>query len=343
VADHCGTAHTEFEVDADAWTLLPKLVWEFGQPLGDPACIPTYLVAERARRHVTVALTGDGGDESFAGYSQHQGRYLGSLLQRVVPAGALDRLLRASTGTLEKGGDTRHASAVRFLRYAHADPIVNWGAADHWSAHYLARLWSPRYRGVDERSGLLGYAMAAEQEFDGASPLDRALHHDLNVLLPFCYNVKVDVATMMSSLEARCPFLDHEVVEWAARLPAMVKMRPWSKKALLKRVAARWLPSDVIYRRKHGFTLPVDAWFRGTWARGARDIIFSTQARDRGYFDFDYLHRLWGAHAGGSANHGMRFWSLLWLELWHRMFVDRTMSQFAEDETVTPIIATIRG
>ena len=85
VADHCGTNHTEFEVTPDAWELLPKLVWEFGQPFGDPACIPAYYVAEHARRHVTVALTGDGGDEAFAGYKQHQGRYLGSLLKPAIP------------------------------------------------------------------------------------------------------------------------------------------------------------------------------------------------------------------------------------------------------------------
>jgi asparagine synthase (glutamine-hydrolysing) len=336
VAAHCHTAHTEFEVTADAWRLLPRLVWEFGQPFADAACLPTYYVAERARRYVTVALTGDGGDESFAGYSQHQGRYLGAFLRRGVPTAAVEQLLCGSTSLMNSGGGTRRVSAARFLRYVHADPLVNWGGADHWALHHLPRLWSARYRDLTERPILLDYALQVEAEFDGSSALDRALHHDLRVLLPFCYNVKLDVATMMSSLEARSPFQDREVVEWAARLLPEVKMRPWERKALLKRVAARWLPPDVIYRPKHGFSLPIDAWFRGPWAAAAHDVIFSDQARDRGYFNYEYLELLWAAHAAGAASHGTRFWSLLWLEMWHRMFIDRTMSAPRQEHTLAP-------
>jgi asparagine synthase (glutamine-hydrolysing) len=322
VAKHCGAAHTEFEVNADAWDLLPRLVWEFGQPFADAACIPTYYVAERARQDVTVALTGDGGDESFAGYSQHQGRYLGSLLQQVLPATWIDRALNSSTGSLDAGRQTRLDSAARFMRYAHPDPLVNWGGVSHWALHHLPHMWSANYRGLADRDVLLGYGLEADATFDGTSALDRALHHDLNMLLPFSYNVKVDVATMMSSLEARCPFQDREVVEWAARLPAEVKAHPWERKALLKRVATRWLPREVVYRPKHGFSIPMDEWLRGPWAAAARKLIFSEQARSRGYFNYDYLERLWSAHVGGIANHGVRFWSLLWLEVWFRVFID---------------------
>jgi asparagine synthase (glutamine-hydrolysing) len=131
---------------------------------------------------------------------------------------------------------------------------------------------------------------------------------------------------MMNGLEARCPFQDREVVELAATLPPEVKVRGWEKKALLKQVAARWLPPEVVYRPKHGFSLPVDAWFRGEWAIAAYDVIFSESARSRGYFDYGYLEQLWSQHMSGVASHGGRFWALLWLELWHRLFVDRTMS-----------------
>jgi asparagine synthase (glutamine-hydrolysing) len=131
---------------------------------------------------------------------------------------------------------------------------------------------------------------------------------------------------MMSSLEARSPFMDRDVVEWAARVPSHVKMRGREKKALLKEIAARSLPRDVIYRPKHGFSLPVDDWFRGSWAAAAHDIIFSDQSRDRGYFDYEYIESLWNAHRHGTANHGVRFWSLLWLEMWLQMFVDRQVA-----------------
>ncbi len=324
VAEHCRTAHTEFEVTADAWNLLPRLVWEFGQPFGDEACIPTYYVAKSARQYVTVALTGDGGDESFAGYSQHLGRYLGAAVGRVVPQGLLDRWRRGNTALFDAGDRGWRASAARFLRYAQDDPLVNWAGATTWSLHHIPALWSAAHRGLADRDVLLGYALETAADFDGDSALDRALHHDLTVLLPFGYNPKVDVATMMSSLEARCPFQDREVVEWAATVPASAKLRPWEAKSLLKKVAARRLPREVVYRPKHGFSIPHDAWFRGAWAAPARAIIFSDQARSRGFFDFEYLDRLWQAHAAGVGRHGTRFWLLLWLELWFRTFVDRS-------------------
>jgi asparagine synthase (glutamine-hydrolysing) len=227
---------------------------------------------------------------------------------------------------MDDGGATTRASVARSLRYLHTDPLVRWAAVDLWALHHLPRLFSARYRDLRSRDTLLGEATAVDADFDGADALDRALHHDINWLLPFCYNVKLDVGTMINGLEARSPFMDREVVEWAARVPSRVKMRPWQKKALLKRVAARSLPREVIYRPKHGFSVPMDGWFRGSWAAAAHDIIFSKQARDREYFDYKYLDRLWTEHHNRTANHGVRFWSLLWLEVWHQVFLDRTMA-----------------
>jgi asparagine synthase (glutamine-hydrolysing) len=325
VAAHCGTDHTEFEVQPDAWGLLPQMVWEFGQPFGDDACVPTYYVARCAREHVTVALTGDGGDESFAGYTQHQGRMLGAAVQRVLGDAVVGRLVAATAGRRDAGGHGWQDAAARFLRYAAADPLVRFGGSATWALHHLPALWAPAHRGLADPDLLLAYALECERDFDGTSALDRALHHDLTVLLPFGFNVKVDVAAMMSSLEARCPFQDREVVEWAARVPPFMKARPWEKKHLLKRVAARHVPRDVLFRPKHGFTVPTDEWFRGPWADAAHAILFSAQARDRGWFDYGYLERAWAAHRAGAERHGIRFWCLLWLELWSRMFVDRTL------------------
>lgn len=330
IATHLGTDHVEFEVRPDAWALLPRLVWHFGQPFGDAACIPTFYVAEAARRHVTVALTGDGGDESFAGYSHHQGRWLGALLAMGVPQRVIGGLLRAGAPLIDSGSASRLASAARFLRYAHRDPLVSHGSTQSFALHHLERLWSPRLRGLADRELLLAPALAAAEGFDGEHPLDAALHHDLHFLLPFAFNVKLDVATMMSSLEARSPFQDREVVEWAARIPASTKARPWARKHLLKRVAARRLPRELVYRKKHGFTLPMDAWFRGPWAERARAVVFSDRARARGWFDYAYLERLWDEHRAGRARHGHRFWLLLWLEVWARIFLD----QAQPDDTV---------
>jgi asparagine synthase (glutamine-hydrolysing) len=171
-------------------------------------------------------------------------------------------------------------------------------------------------------------------EFDGQSDLDRALHYDLNMLLPFCYNVKVDVTSMMSSLEVRCPFQDREVVEWAARIDPALKMRLWESKYLLKRAAVRRLPRDVIYRPKHGFSIPLDDWMRGSWAPAAHEIVLGREARRRGLFNYDYIEQLWAEHQAGVARHGTRFWLLLWLELWHRLFIDRSLTP--SDELPSP-------
>lgn len=330
VARHCGTKHTEFQVTADAWSLLPRLVWEFGQPFGDSAAIPTYYVAKCAREHVTVALTGDGGDESFAGYSHHQARHLAGMLGPWIPAALQNRWLSKATGLWDSEGRARFTSAARFLRYLHPDPMISMAPVTSWALHHLERIWAPEYRHLAERDVLQGYSDSVSRDFDGTGELDRALHHDLLMLLPFCYNVKLDVATMMNSLEARCPLQDREVVEWAARVDPSLKLRAREKKYLLKVIAARRVPASVIYRPKHGFSIPMSSWFSGKWARAAHDIILGPTARSRGLFDYSYIERLWQEHQAGQARHGTRFWLLLWLELWYRMFVDRTLGP--EDE-----------
>ncbi len=325
VAHHCHTEHTEFLVTPDAWSLLPRFVWEFGQPFGDAAVIPTYYVAECARRHVTVALTGDGGDESFAGYSNHRAEVLASTVARFLPNWLIERLMTLSQPLLDSGQRRPLASAARFLRFAHSDPLISLAPVSAWSLHHLQAIFPDGHDGATDKNLLLGYALQVRAEFDGESNLDRALHYDLNMLLPFCYNVKLDVASMMSSLEARCPFQDREVVEWAAQIDPELKLRHWQAKDLLKRTAARRLPGDVIHRAKHGFSVPLDRWFRGAWAAPAHDIILGTAARRRGLFDYGYVEGLWTEHQAGAAQHGTRFWLLLWLELWHRLFVDRSI------------------
>jgi asparagine synthase (glutamine-hydrolysing) len=326
VARHLQTRHTVRTVHADAWSLLSRLVWECGQPFGDAAIIPTSYVAQQARQQVTVALSGDGGDESFAGYSQHTGRAWGARLSRWIPGYVLRRLLTAARPLLDSGQRSMVASAARFLRYASRDPSIEWAAANTWGLHHLSALWSHEFRGLADSDMLIDYPRMRMRGFVGDDPLDRALYLDLHVQLPFAYNVKVDVATMYHSLEARCPFLDREVIEWAARLPIRYKLHRGERKWLLKRLAARRVPREVVYRPKHGFSSPLDAWFRGGWARAAQRVVFSPEARQRGYFNFGYLEKLWDEHQAGRAAHGLRFWLLLWLEMWHLMFVDGRLS-----------------
>ncbi len=348
VAAHCRTDHTEFEVSPDAWSILPRLVWEFGQPFGDAAAIPTYYVSEAARRHVTVALTGDGGDESFAGYSQHQAFMLASRVGRWLPNGVIRRLVEGSRTLLDSGSRGKVASAARFLHYVHPDPLVSFAGVNNFWMHHLDGIWpdDATRRRLADREVLIDYARQVWSEFDGHDPLDRALHFDLHLLLPFCYNVKVDVATMMTSLEARSPFQDREVVEFAAKIDPSLKLRSREKKHLLKRVAARRIPREVVYRPKHGFSVPMDGWFLGPWALAAREIVLGDTARARGLFNYAYIERLFDEHRDRRARHGTRLWLLLWLELWFRMFVDQTLAPddpmpSATDHAARPVATTV--
>lgn len=326
VARQYGTDHTQFQVEADAWGMLPRLVWEFGQPFGDAAAIPTYYVSQCARQHVTVALTGDGGDESFAGYSNHRAELLAGAIGRWVPNSLIDLVLRWSRPLTDSGRGHPLASAARFARYVHADPLISLSPVTAWSLHHLQAIFPREHIELANPAVLLEHALKVRGEFDGQSDLDRALHYDLNMLLPFCYNVKLDVTSMMSSLETRCPFQDREVVEWAARIEPGLKMRPWDAKHLLKLAAVRRLPREVVYRPKHGFSVPLEKWMRGAWAAAAHDIVLGREARRRQLFNYDYIERMWAEHQAGVASHGTRLWLLLWLELWYRLFVDRTLA-----------------
>ncbi len=325
VAKVCRTRHTEEIVNAEANSILATLVWEFGQPFGDAASIPTYFMAKAARRYVTVALTGDGGDESFAGYSQHQGRFLGYFLAKLLPAQIIDALLVRAKTSYERGGRDIGSAFKRFLRYASSNPIVSMSSINCWNEEQLKSLW-PAAAGQQliRNEVLLKTSLTAIQEFDGDNPLDKALYMDICSLLPFAYNVKVDVTTMSNSLETRSPFLDYKIVELAASLRTSFKLRPWEKKYILKKLAVRYLPREVVYRPKHGFSVPMDTWVSGSWSTVIRDTVFNTAARQRGLFDFDYLERCWQDHFNRKARHGHRFWLLFCLELWFQFFVDRT-------------------
>jgi len=147
----------------------------------------------------------------------------------------------------------------------------------------------------------------------------------MRTLLPSDYLVKIDVASMMSSLEVRCPFLDTEVLELTSRVPVHLLLGPQNQsKNLLKKLALKYLPADTVLRPKHGFELPIAEWLRGPWRKAVRELVLSDRALGRGYFRREYVDKIRTAHERG-ADHRHRVWCLLWLELWHRMFVDRTL------------------
>jgi asparagine synthase (glutamine-hydrolysing) len=322
VAAHLGTEHHELRVEPDIVDLLPKLAWHFDEPFGDSSAVPTYYLAQQTRGHVTVALSGDGGDELFAGYDRYRAIRLAALLGRLPwPLRAL--LANELWQRLPAPGrqkSLRHR--LRRLAAALAAPprrrllemVSVFGERDRaalYSDDFLSRL--PNQDPAD----FVGAALARSGKRDVATAASLA---DLVTYLPCDLCHKVDMTTMAHGLECRQPMLDHRVVELAIALPLRLKLRGGRGKRILEQVFGHLLPPEVFRRRKMGFGVPLDHWFRGELKGMAYDTLLSTKSLGRGYFRREAIERLLADHAGGRADHSARLWSLLMLELWHRQW-----------------------
>jgi asparagine synthase (glutamine-hydrolysing) len=324
IAERFGTDHQEFVVKADAIEILPRIVRHYGEPFADPSAIPSFYVAEMTRRYVTVALNGDGGDESFAGYH----RYVSHLTPERF--GWLPRPVRrgiAATGVhLPALGGPR--STVNRARR-----LAGWIALDgadryarqilHFDALERAMLYTDEYRELIGDSLAPGIIHGLWDAATGNSIVDVMLEVDVETYLPGDLLVKMDIATMAHSLEARSPLLDPEVMELGASLPAELKLRGNEKKVVLRDALRDWLPDDLLDRKKMGFGVPLPNWFRNELREYVRDVLLDPGTIDRGYFREDYVRGLITTHVEGKQDASSRLWALLMLELWHRAFVDR--------------------
>jgi asparagine synthase (glutamine-hydrolysing) len=320
VSDRYGTEHHEFVVNPDAISVLPKLVWHYGEPFADSSAIPTYYLSEMTRGHVTVALNGDGGDENFLGYPRYVGAWLGSWVDR------LPDFLRHALGAAGSAlpGETSSIRIFRYLRRflleANEDEVRRYGK---WITIFLEPEKSQLYG--EAMRGHLGVdpLLALKDWFEGDGPIAaRAAYADIRTYLPDDLLVKVDVAGMAHGLEARSPFLDHEFMEFAATIPASVKMRRWHGKAVLKSAMAGRLPRELLHRPKMGFGVPIEKWLRNELRDMTYDILLSDRAAARGLFQRTEIHRLVDDHMSGRRANSYRIWALLFLEMWFRMWID---------------------
>ncbi|MBI1761222.1 MAG: asparagine synthase (glutamine-hydrolyzing) [Acidobacteria bacterium] len=324
IAQKWQTEHHEFIVQPNALEILPKLVRHYGEPYADSSALPTFYVAQLTRQHVTVALNGDGGDESFAGYERYLGNRVAERMQAVPGAAWAGRTLG---GLLPDSLDPKNRLRTlrRFLSVA-AQPMAE--RYTRWLSFFHTEtklpLYSPEFAAQlnGTRDGYLN-ALFAEvlQNSEAIDPIDAAMAVDVQSYLPFDLLVKVDITSMANSLEARSPFLDHEVMELAARLPAHLKAPGKDLKHLLKRTFADLLPPENVNRRKMGFGVPVGAWFRRELRDFVRDVLLSPTAVQRGYFKRAEVERLVTEHQAGRADYAFQLWSLLMLELWQREFI----------------------
>jgi asparagine synthase (glutamine-hydrolysing) len=323
VAQRFGTDHHELIVEPKALELIPRIVRHYGEPFADDSAIPSFYVAEMARRHVTVALNGDGGDESFAGYSRYVVNRATSRLERIP------RLVRsgvAVAGLRVPESGTIDSWRSRARRAAETLPL---DGADRYVA-YMTHLNGLRREWLytDEYRRLVGGSRASEvmagpwRDSGARSVVDVMLDVDVQTYLPDDLLVKMDIATMASSLEARSPFLDHELMQFAASLPASLKMRGREKKVALRGALRGWVPDEILDAPKRGLRLPLGDWFRGELHGFARDVLLDPRAIGRGYFREPYVRELLDRHAAGRQDHAQGIWTLLMFELWHQQFVD---------------------
>jgi len=321
MATHIGAEHHEFVVRPDALAIVDRIVAHFDEPFADPSAIPTWYVSQLAREHVTVVLSGDGGDELFAGYDRYVPHPRVAQFDRLPVPGK-----RALAGLAARS--LPHAAyGRRFLRHVARDE----------EDRYIE---SVSFFGREDRHELLHPAIAPEennapedavrQRFEQLASLPlvaRMMHVDFGTYLPEDVLTKVDRMSMAHSIESRVPLLDHPLAEFVMRLPIGLKYRDGERKYLLRRVAARLLPPALLQRRKQGFGVPIGTWCRGRLRGAFEEVLLSSRARQRGYFNIGEIQRLLDEHVSGRRDHEWRLWQLLMFELWHREYLDDAVRQ----------------
>jgi asparagine synthase (glutamine-hydrolysing) len=321
-ARHLNINLHEHVLPANAVDTLPEIVWHYGQPFADPSMVPTYHVAKLAREHVTVVLNGDGGDELFGGYSRPVVARAAAHYRRFVPAAIRgpigDWFARRDTRVLRKA--SLLAKAGRYDGYrafpyergfesvretVYTESFRRQTAAAHPSEHY---------RGVWERA-------------DGCDDVDRLLYLDFKTYLPDQLLTKMDVSTMAHSVEARSPLLATELVEFAAAIPVSLRLRGFTTKYLLKKLASRYVPPEIVYRKKRGFVMPAGSWLRSELSSSMRFVLLSKSFRDRDWIRPDSVERMVGEHCSGQRDWSEQLWTLFVLELWARVMLDKVVTR----------------
>jgi len=319
-AKQFGTIHEEFQVRPDAMEILPRLVWHYDEPFADSSAVPTWYVSQLTRQHVTVALSGDGGDELFAGYARYLALWLSEgfdrlprMLQRI---GAGDYWQRLHSGTRQKSPMRRWKRFVEMLDLPPARRYLEWIAIFGQSRRDA--LYSDEFAAALPGDDPLEFLTAALARADRRDAITAFSLADLTTYLPCDLMTKVDIASMAHGLECRQPFLDYRVVELAARMPSRLKFRRGRGKRILHEAFGDLLPEPIRRRPKMGFGVPLDHWFRHELRDFTREILFDKKTLERGYFRPQAVVQLWDEHQQGRFNHGYRLWSLLILELWQR-------------------------
>ena len=324
VAQRYRTKHHLEMVSAEDFDLVDTLARVYDEPFADSSAIPTYRVCQLARRHVTVALSGDGGDESFGGYRRYRMHLLEERMRSAIPSN-LRRPMFSWLGKVYPKADW----APRMFRAKTTFEGLARTAVDAYF-HSVSIMRSPMRDALFSqafKSRLSGYnaqSVFARHAANAATddPLALIQYIDLKTYLVGDINTKVDRASMAHSLEVREPLMDHELVEWLATLPSSFKIRGQETKVLLKTTMAAYVPRDVLYRPKMGFSVPLARWFRGPLKQRVRDAVLGERLRATGWFNAGYLDNLVETHQSGQCDNSAALWALLMFESFLRQVVD---------------------
>jgi len=320
VAKQYHTDHRELVVKPDALDILPKLVWYYGEPYADSSAIPSYYVSAMAAKDVTVVLNGDGGDESFLGYGRYSGcrdrQWLDKLPYFVRKGASL------YSDQFPKWGERFRPTRVLRRLISQA-------------GHLDSRLYEPAICYFTDRDKTTAYGDVMRSHLEHStldllepyfaqapSMLAGAAWADIHTYLPDDLLVKVDIASMSNSLEARSPLLDQNIMAWAAGITDTQKMKGGETKWLMKSALEPYLPHEILYRPKMGFGVPIDNWLRNELKDLCLDCVASSKARERGLFNPDYGETILQQHCNGTLLHHTRLWAMIMLEQWFRMWID---------------------
>ena len=331
VAEHLGTEHTELYVTPrEAMEVIPKLPWFYDEPFADSSQIPTYLVSQLARQAVTVSLSGDAGDELFGGYRSYQATLAVNKLLSKLPyvvrrpmAAAMDAV--RGTGMLDgiKVSDGKYVSAGSLsTRTANISRLLRFRTREELYRHMVSQWRTPLELVKDAQEPVTAFTDTAR-----ALPLPHLLqtmqYIDMGSYLPDDILVKVDRAAMSVSLESRVPLLDYRIVEFSWRVPPEMKLRDGQGKWLLRQVAYKYVPRELLERPKKGFSVPVDSWICGPLRDWAEALLDRIRLRDEGIFAAEAVHKIWSEHLARIRNHNSVLWAVLMYQAWQEAQVPK--------------------
>ena len=325
VSKRFGTEHHEFIVKPNAIEILPKLIWHYNEPFADSSAIPTYYVANLTGHFVKVVLTGDAGDENFAGYP----RYLQSCwvaaftkIPEKLRKDLFPKFLTMLSGLHWKERTlNRLADFVTSLSSSQAQNYLE--QIKYFNSREKRAIYSEQFSKKMQTIESADYLISKFEEAGTDDFVDKLLYADINSYLPEDLLVKVDIATMANSLEARIPFLDHKFMELIAQIPSELKLNRRGSKFILKKAFEDLLPGPILKRSKMGFGVPISRWFAKELKDYIREILLDPKTLNRGYFKKEGIVQLLNEHIELRYNHSARIWALLVLELWFRLFVDK--------------------